>query len=50
MDTKHKKGMIVHAWDGSSIKFTPSSNGLYKHELKSEDSVRDMWTMLSTTQ
>jgi hypothetical protein len=39
MDTKRKKGMIVHACDSSTIKFTPSNNGLYKHELESEDSI-----------
>ena len=48
MDTSHNKAMTVHRRDGTTIEFTPSDNGLYKHELRTNDSIRDMWAMLST--
>jgi hypothetical protein len=48
MDSKRKKGITVHIGNGSIIEFTPSHNGLYRHELESKDNVPYMWTMLST--
>jgi hypothetical protein len=40
--------MIVHRLDGSTIEFTPSNNGLYKHELDQAESINQMWSMLAT--
>jgi hypothetical protein len=48
MDTKQNKAITVHTHNGYTINFTPSDNGLYKHELESKESILDMWTMLST--
>jgi hypothetical protein len=48
MDTKRNKAITVHTHNGYTINFTPSHNGLHKHELKSKESILDMWTMLST--
>ena len=36
----------MHRRDGSTIVFSPSKNGLYKHELTDNESVNEMWTML----
>jgi hypothetical protein len=48
MDTSHNKAMTVHRRDGSIIEFTPSATGLYKHKLETNESIRDMWSLLST--
>jgi hypothetical protein len=40
--------MTVHMHDGIKIHFTPSNHGLYKYELGTNESIQDMWTMLST--
>lgn len=48
MDTSRSMAMIVHKQDGSTITFTPSISGLYKYELETDDSIRDMWSFLST--
>jgi hypothetical protein len=48
MDTKHNNGITVHTRNGSTIDFTPSPNGLYKHQLESNKQTQQMWTMLST--
>ena len=46
MDTALSKAIVVHKLDGSSIEFTPSDNGLYKHELADNESINGMWSML----
>jgi hypothetical protein len=48
METSQSKCMTVHMHDGSKIHFTPSNHGLYKYELRTSESIQDMWTMLST--
>jgi hypothetical protein len=48
MDTSWSKSMTVHMYNGSIIHFTPSRHGLYKHTLGTNESIQDMWTMLST--
>jgi hypothetical protein len=48
MDTSWSKWMTVHMHNESKIHFTPISHGLYKHELGTDESIQDMWTMLST--
>jgi hypothetical protein len=49
MDSANNTAMFVHKNDGSSIKFEPSSNGLYKHELPPDTSgITQMWSMLSS--
>jgi hypothetical protein len=50
MDSANNTAMFVHNKnDGSSIKFEPSGNGLYKHELPSDTSgITQMWSMLSS--
>jgi hypothetical protein len=48
MDTKRSNGITVHTCNGFTIDFTPSPNGLYKHQLESNKEAQQMWTMLST--
>jgi hypothetical protein len=47
MDTSQSNSMTVHMHDGIKIHFTPSNHGLYKYELGTNESIQDMWTMLS---
>jgi hypothetical protein len=46
MDTSRSKALVVHRRDGSTIVFSSSQNGLYKHELTENESINDVWTML----
>ena len=46
MDTSYSKELIVHRHDGSTIVFSPSRNGLYKHELNDNEAINEMWSTL----
>ena len=46
MDTKAEKATLVHKDDGQSMKFIPTSKGLYHHNLTSGDG--GLWSFITT--
>jgi hypothetical protein len=47
MDTAKSPAILLHKNDGTQIKFEPSAQGLFKHELSNDvSSINQMWSML----
>ena len=48
MDCVKNPAILVHKNYGTRIKFTPSTHGLFKHELTEDHwSINHMWSMLT---
>jgi hypothetical protein len=49
MDSAKNPAILVHKNNGTHIKFTPSTHGLFKHELTEDHlSINHMWFMLTS--
>jgi len=49
MDSARNPAILVHKNDGTHIRFTPSTHGLFRHELTEDhSSINHMWSMLTS--
>ena len=50
MDTKKENAITVHLTNGSCMKFRPTGKGLYKYDLKANETLDGMWALVSTVE
>ena len=48
MDTDQSPSMFLHKSDGNTIEFTPSSKGVYRHELRQGECASKIWCFVTT--
>ena len=48
MDTDVANEICLHRHDGTVIRFTPWSQGIYKYELQPEDELNTFWSFVTT--
>ena len=49
MDTKKSNSINLHLRNGSILKFKPTGKGLYQYIMKKNETVHDIWSLMTTT-